>query len=284
MQTIFCNNCGNRGHAFRECKKAVLSCGIILLRNKLHPNKPVKLPIEAQNIEMLMIRRKDSMSYTEFMRGKYEPNDTVYVERLLHNMTQHELEQLASQTFETLWARMWNFSERHDQELETSKTKYQAVYPTLLKTVSSYVEPEWGFPKGRRFRCESDIMCAEREFNEETNIPRSAYIVLKDVSFKETFYGTNGIPYEHKYFVALMVRPNQFHIHQKFTSMQKREISAIGWKSIKECSILTRPHYTGRSELLSDLTKFITTIEAWIPSLDNIPEQDNGNLCNHVGS
>jgi 8-oxo-dGTP pyrophosphatase MutT (NUDIX family) len=284
MQTIFCNNCGNRGHAFRECKKAVLSCGIILLRNRVDPARPVQLPLSVDNIEMLMIRRKDSMSYTEFMRGKYEPEDTVYVKRLLDNMTQGEIEQLKSQTFETLWARMWNFSDRHDQELDQAKNKYEGVRDMIRTTVSVYAEPEWGFPKGRRFRCESDNTCAEREFNEETNIPRSAYLILKDVSFKETFIGTNGIPYEHKYFVALMIRPHQFQLHQKFTVLQKREISAIGWKTLLDCSNLTRPHYTGREELLHDLSEFITKIEAWIPPLDNFQSENNGSVRNRLGA
>jgi hypothetical protein len=108
--------------------------------------------------------------------------------------------------------------------------------------------------------------------------------MLKDVSFKETFHGTNGIPYEHKYFVALMVRPSQFQIHQKFTVLQKREISAISWKTVSDCARLTRPHYTGRRDLMQEFVKFITTIEAWIPPLDNMPEEDNGNLCNLIGA
>lgn len=276
MQTIFCNNCGDRGHAFRECKKPVLSCGILLLRNKTKPGEPTILPIESENIELLMIRRKDSMSYTEFMRGKYEPSDTAYVRRLLNNMTQDELYALNTTPFENLWSKMWNYADRHEHEMPISHEKFKAVTNIVRDVSSNYIEPEWGFPKGRRFRCESDVQCAEREFFEETNIPRSAYVLVKDVEFTETFVGTNGTPYQHKYFLAIVSRPDQLDLEQKFTSLQKREISAICWKTVKECAVLTRPHYTGRELLLSDLSKFINAVEVRIP---NFVGDDNGNTC-----
>lgn len=43
---MYCNNCGLKGHVFRDCKDPIVSCGIILLLEDL----------------VLMIRRKDSMS------------------------------------------------------------------------------------------------------------------------------------------------------------------------------------------------------------------------------
>jgi 8-oxo-dGTP pyrophosphatase MutT (NUDIX family) len=274
MQTIFCNNCGDRGHAFRECKKPVLSCGILLLRNKERPNSPVKLPINVEDIELLMIRRKDSMSYTEFMRGKYDINDSAYVSRLLQNMTQSEIESLNTQTFESLWSKMWNNVERYDHEMRLANEKFDAVFEIVKESSSVYTEPEWGFPKGRRYRCESDLQCAEREFFEETNIPRSAYISVKDVEFNEIFIGTNGIPYEHKYYLGIVVQPDQVNIHQKFTPVQRREISAIGWKTLSDCIQLTRPHYSGRESLLVDLSNFVKSVEVRIP---NFVGDDNGN-------
>ena len=273
MQTIFCNNCGDRGHAFRECKKPILSCGILLLRNRDEPTYPAQLPLDVNNIELLMIRRKDSMSYTEFMRGKYDPSDQAYVMRLLQNMTCSELFALRTQTFETLWSRMWNHADKHEHEMPFAKEKFIEVSHLLTSVQSEYPEPEWGFPKGRRYRCESDVQCSEREFFEETNIPRSAYILVKDVEFRETFLGTNGIPYEHKYFLAILTQPSQFNLHQKFTSIQKREISAIGWKTMRDCMLLSRPHYTGREQMLTDLSLFVSTVEVRIP---NITTVDNG--------
>jgi len=258
MQSL-CNNCGERGHAFRECTKPVLSCGILLIRNKREPKTAPQLPLHPDDVEVLMLRRKDSMSFTEFMRGKYDPNDPVYVIRLLENMTQSELHSLQNYSFSQNWNRMWNYADRHEHEYVYASEKFKAIAHIIPTIHSAYSEPEWGFPKGRRYRVESDLQCAEREFFEETNIPRSEYLIVNDVAFTETFLGTNGVPYAHKYFLALQLHESD--ILKKFTILQKREISAIAWQNLENCLRLTRPHYSGRKQLLEDVVKFVETIE-----------------------
>jgi len=84
VQTVmYCNNCGEKGHLFRTCRDPVLSCGVLLI------DSPT-IPIEPENIHILMIRRKDSMSFAEFMRGKYDVNDGPYLATLIRNMTLKE--------------------------------------------------------------------------------------------------------------------------------------------------------------------------------------------------
>lgn len=262
-KNIFCNNCGLRGHTFKDCKDPILSCGIILIRNK-ETAGPSALPIDVNNVEVLMIRRKDSMAYTEFMRGRYDPSDIEYVKKLVENMTKQEISKLHKETFESLWNKLWTCPERHDHELKISKERYEVV-KHVFSTTSVYTEPEWGFPKGRRLKCETDEQCAEREFYEETNIPRSSYIIVSGVKLEEVFYGTNNVLYGHRYLVALLKSPATVDIHQKFTSMQRREISAIGWKSLSDCSALTRPHYTERKPMLQQLAQICETFEVRMP-------------------
>lgn len=260
---IFCNNCGQRGHPFRECRDPVLSCGIILLRNRKHPNERMRLPVDDINdVEVLMVRRKDSMSFTEFVRGKYDPADSAYVLTLLENMTKSEIVRLGTEPFDQIWSKMW--TDRRDSELVAARERFQLVRPLLSVAESRYNEAEWGFPKGRRMRCETDTLCAEREFWEETNTPRSAYILVSGVQLEETFTGTNNTPYQHRYFVGLLMDP--FDIHQKFTDMQRREISAIGWKTLSECMDLTRPHYVERRSVLETLVNIVETFEVRLPS------------------
>lgn len=257
---MFCNNCGHRGHVFRDCNDPILSCGVILVRNRLQP-LATTLPISIQDMEILMIRRRDSMSYTEFLRGKYDTSDQAYIHKLLQNMTVRERERLTSTPFDELWNRLWGNQERRGNDYRVSKEKFQALdLPKLLaETTSTYQEPEWGFPKGRRIRCETDVLCAEREFFEETNIEKGNYVILDNVVFQEQFIGTNGTPYEHKYVVAILQQPVD--ICKRFTPLQAREISAISWKTIEECLALTRPHYTGRVTMIEKLVTFLQTIE-----------------------
>lgn len=254
-QTMYCNNCGGKGHLFRTCKDPVLSCGIILIDSS-------KLPADA-DIRALMIRRKDSMSFAEFMRGKYDPEDNEYVSTLVKNMTIKEQAGLVSETFETLWRSLWG-DDRNSLDFGISREKFLKLNRLQLMTdnLSIYTEPEWGFPKGRRMRGETDIACAIREFGEETNIPREAYTILKNILLEETFYGLNGIRYRHVYYVALLKQPELIDLKQKFTPMQRREISGIGWKTFAEAEALVRPHHLERRTMLEQLKSIVDTFEA----------------------
>ena len=265
--TIFCNNCGQRGHTFRDCDEPVLSCGIVLIRNLTNPTDPTTFPLLPQDVEVLMVRRKDSMCYTDFVRGKYDPSDATYIETLLGNMTTQEITRLKTEPFEALWSRLWNNSDKHEYEMKFAKEKFDSSQSLIQSAVSMYTEPEWGFPKGRRLKCESDPVCAEREFWEETNILRSSYVVISGIQLEETFMGTNNIMYRHKYSVALLTNPSSIDIHQRFTPMQRREISAIGWKTLTDCMNLTRPQYTQRRAMLHELSHLAETIEVRLPKV-----------------
>jgi 8-oxo-dGTP pyrophosphatase MutT (NUDIX family) len=132
----------------------------------------------------------------------------------------------------------------------------------MRDNLSEYTEPEWGFPKGRRMRGETDLACAVREFGEETNVSRDAYIVLKNIVLEETFVGLNKIQYKHIYFVALLKHPDLLNLSQRFTSMQRREISGIAWKTMAEADNLIRPHHIERLGMLEQLRSAIETFEA----------------------
>lgn len=257
---MFCNNCGLRGHVFRDCKDPILSCGILLVRSRLQPSSSI-LPIREDDLELLMVRRRDSMAYTEFLRGKYDPEDVPYVTRLFEHMTVRERERVTSTPFDDLWTRLWGSQDRKGNDYKISKEKFALLdLPGLLaNSTTSYEEPEWGFPKGRRVRCETDQACAEREFWEETNIEKDRYVILQNITFQEQFLGTNGTPYAHRYMVAILQNPVD--IQRKFTNLQAREISAVAWKSISECLAVTRPHYTGRAAMIQSLVKFLGSIE-----------------------
>ena len=256
---MYCNNCGESGHVFRSCPSPVISCGILFVRGTY---EPLLLPTDPRTIGVLMVRRKDSMSYMEFIRGKYELHDLEYLRKQLQNMTITEQQSIVNEEFEVLWKRLWrNGRDLDSPEYEMAKTKFESLDRKLLvlASPSKFAEPEWGFPKGRRMRGETDIQAAEREFFEETNIPSSAYTLLPTMTFSETFTGTNEIRYKHIYFVAIMKDSKAINLRQTFTVSQRREISKVEWKTLKECKHITRPHYVERKKMISELERSIST-------------------------
>jgi len=253
---MYCNNCGEKGHVFRTCGEPVLSCGIILLDT-------TRLPASFTSACLLMIRRKDSMSFAEILRGKYDPDNLAYLETLVANMTQSEQAMLKTLTFEEIWKQSWG-EDHMTAEFTQARDKFNSVdMEALIRTCPSpYPEPEWGFPKGRRIRAETDVECAIREFNEETNIPREAYTLLRNVVLEETFTGLNGIEYRHVYFVALLNPGGSVDLTQRFTYMQRREISGIGWKTLNQCIGFVRPHHLERRKMLDALKTIVETYES----------------------
>lgn len=250
---MYCNNCGGKGHLFRMCKDPVLSCGILLIDSG-------SLPVKSQNVNLLMIRRKDSMSFTEFIRGKYDINNKEYIKILLKNMTLKEQALIASEPFEVLWKMVFG-DDRASPDFIAFKDRFNKLDRVSLmkENLSDYTEPEWGFPKGRRMRGETDQACAIREFTEETNIPREAYVLLNNIALEETFTGLNNVQYRHIYFVALLKHPELINLKQKFTTMQRREISGIGWKNLIEVDQSIRPHYIERRNMLKQLASILET-------------------------
>jgi 8-oxo-dGTP pyrophosphatase MutT (NUDIX family) len=202
------------------------------------------------------------MSFAEFMRGKYDAENIPYISTLVKNMTLKEQASIACDSFETLWKHMWG-DDRMTTDYAQSRDKFNQLNRMELvhNNISEYIEPEWGFPKGRRMRGESDLACAIREFDEETNIPRESFVVLKNMVLTETFMGLNNIQYKHVYFVALLKEPSLVNLNQKLTPVQRREISGIGWKTFREAESLVRPHHVERKNMLEQLKSIIETFE-----------------------
>lgn len=262
VKTMYCNNCGGRGHIFKTCKDPITSCGIILLRDVF---EPMKLPVDPRTVSVLMVLRKDSMSYMEFIRGKYEVSDIDFVKRLISNMTIDEQKAIVTENFDTLWTKLWGQGrDTHSMEYDTAKTNYESLNRNEIvsQVPSKYKEPEWGFPKGRRIKGESDVTCGIREFWEETNILGDAYEVIERLKFTETFVGTNDVKYKHIYFIAVLKDSKLINLNQKLTSVQKREIGAVGWKTLKECKEIIRPHYPERKQMISEIERVIETFQS----------------------
>lgn len=255
LRPHLCRNCGQNGHVHRDCPHPITSFGIICYRIK--PNNL---------IEYLMIQRKDSLSFMEFIRGKYDIEQEDYIKMLLSGMTINERKMLLDKNFDYLWNYVWyqNSAPKQTTEFNNAKIKFDNIKSKLSQllntSVSHFVDPEWGFPKGRRKIKEEDVDCAVREFNEETGI-NASNINLEDIQpFEEIFYGTNKVLYRHVYYIAqTSYNPNKPQINPKNYN-QIREVRDISWLSFKDCLSKIRDHNHERKKLFTQVHKKIVAI------------------------
>ena len=61
----FCNNCGKTGHSFHQCKLPITSIGVISFKES------------DKGIQYLMIRRKDTLGYVDFLLSKFGSIDDI---------------------------------------------------------------------------------------------------------------------------------------------------------------------------------------------------------------
>lgn len=251
----YCNNCGKPGHAFHHCKHPITSIGIINFR--MYENK----------IQYLMIKRKHSLGFVEFMRGKYPLHNYEYLINIFNEMSTLERNLINSSTFEELWFYLWGeqASVQYRGEERISKEKFDSLTEGVESKIeynlaqiindsqSNWEDTEWGFPKGRRNYQEKDLSCALREFEEETGFLRAnVQLVQNIIPYEEIFTGSNMKSYKHKYFVGY-INSNINPTH----NFQETEVSDIRWFNYEECVEHIRPYNLEKINILSKLNKVL---------------------------
>jgi 8-oxo-dGTP pyrophosphatase MutT (NUDIX family) len=209
------------------------------------------------SIQFLLIQRKDSLSFVEFIRGKYNPYEDEYIGRLLRGMTQREQSEILSKSFDELWHSVWGETssiKSHKNDYDTSDKKFFIIKDKLPELIrnnpTKWTEPEWGFPKGRRNPHESDLNCATREFQEETGLKRSDFTVIQNTyPISETFFGSNQVHYCHKYYIAICNTSVEVEMNMDNPHMA-REIGAIQWCTLDEATSKIRPDNVEKREIL----------------------------------
>lgn len=281
-----CLNCNKIGHEYKVCVEPITSWGIILIKtdNKLDklsyiPDKYINgVPINSENslieinkkfhdIKFLLVGRKYSLGYVEFIRGKYNPNNINAIRYLFEYMLEHEIKMIGTHTFEELWDKFWLNEEKksyYKKEFIESQIKFNQLkdgigidinldfYVNNIKPLYSNVE--WGFPKGRKSKGENNRECAIREFCEETGLEIEDINILDNIEpIVELMTGTNGIKYRHIYYVA-QITNNKIPYIDKDNKNQYNEIGNIGFFTFYEALTLIRDYHIEKKNIIMNLT------------------------------
>ena len=250
-----CNNCGKQGHQFHQCKLPITSYGIVLFRSS------------EKGLQYLMLRRKDSFGYIDFIRGKYMQNNLEHLQIIFDEMSVAEREKIRINNFESLWKMMWGPQDcSYKGEEISSQKKFDALRQGMQigdnmisldnlieQSITCWKETEWEFPKGRRNFQEKDLDCALREFEEETGFSkRDIKIVENVIPFEEIFLGSNHKSYKHKYFLAYTDNTTD-----ELDKYQKTEVSKLDWKTLEECLDSIRPYSLEKKQLIININKVL---------------------------
>ena len=291
---LFCCNCGKFGHKYSKCNEPITSLGIIAIKpnlisdydllieyfnskkyfnlvksNTMNNNILLKINNFIDKFKFLMIRRRKTLGYIEFIRGRYDVKNSISYISLFEQMIPSEINDLINNSFDYLWTDLWinnNLENKYiKNEFEESKLKFDILknnnLSNLIKSIKfNYNTPEWGFPKGRRIYLEKNINCACREFEEETSLNKNDYNLLINLPpIQEIFYGTNKILYKHIYYFAICkpnidVKINFENIHQQV------EIGDIGWFNYNQSKLLIRKYHYERIKILNESFIFLSSI------------------------
>lgn len=268
----YCNNCGNHGHIYRDCRHPILSYGIVLYHKEEPSNK----------YRIIMVERKDSLAYIEFIRGRYKnPLNYDYIQLLITRMTIDEKEKLLKYDFDHLWNELWihidTINNRIKKEYQKSKIIFQKLKVGVRKdqkiyTLESIIQEskgeykinEWEIPKGRRKGYENNKDCAIREFSEETNITNDSYKLINNIiPLVEEYKGINGVRYKHIYYIGKIDKLVDLKINME-NKDQYTEIKDIQWLSEEECYQKIRDYDLKKKEIIQKVFHFLHTHDDFV--------------------
>lgn len=259
---LHCINCGKNNHFQKNCNYPITSFGIIAIKFD-HNN----------NINFLMIQRKYSLGFVEFIRGKYDCDNIDTIIILIKQMVQTEIDMIKENIskFDILWQNLWRNSADKlifTNEYKNSKEKFEKIcfdenyFEKFIDTTLTYSDLEWGFPKGRKKKYEKNITCAIREFEEETNLTNNDYKIINNNPYEEIFYGTNSIKYKHVYYLAFLTTDKKFD-NTNYNSFQLDEIANINIFNYTDTMNNIRPYYIERIKIIENINNFINNINVY---------------------
>jgi 8-oxo-dGTP pyrophosphatase MutT (NUDIX family) len=240
---LICMNCGKEGHIFKKCSLPIRSYGIIGIKDN----------------EILLIQRKDTIGFSDFMRGKYKTKNIIHkwkLKCLLEEMTEEEFNRIKTKTFEELWFQLW--LDRDNAIFRNEKLKAQNLFESEYvkdivnnSRIPKYTQTEWGFPKGRKNLNENDMDCAKREFMEETGLKHSDFkIIDENKVIVENFIASDGVNYTHIYYIAIIKETVDLKSIVK-THIFNQEVRDIGFFDYKTCYRMLRDYDVEKKKILT---------------------------------
>lgn len=259
---MICNNCFKEGHFYKDCDEPLMSFGLCCY-------KKIK-----DEYKFLMVSRRNTFTYIEFLRGLYDILDIEYIQNMFNKMNTEEKKNILTKNFKVLWENIWltNVNNRKNKtEFYKGIIKFNILKNGFYKdnvlynlnyyvnnSVTDYKDPEWYFPKGKKDKNETEIEASLREFIEETNTDEKNIYIDKNVKLEETHIGSNNKKYKTILYLSQYKNDDYNNIVENFNngiknSFQKIEIGNIQWISLDELKKYFRKYEKSKIELINQI-------------------------------
>ncbi len=210
-------------------------------------------------IKFLLVKRRYSLNYIDFIRGNYNINNLNHIYNMCSLMSIDETNLIKNNNFNKLWEDLWlknAYKKRYLDEMYKSEKKFNYLKKKgLLDKISSiYNSTEWEIPKGKKNTNETHLDCAIREFKEETLLDKSNYDLIDILDpIHDNFIGTNGKEYTHIFYHSLFNNSSNDSLNLSFNN----EIEYASWCSWSELYDYIRPYNKNKINILTIIFLFI---------------------------
>jgi len=260
--SLVCNNCFKKGHFYKDCDEPLMSYGLCCY-------KQIK-----EEYYFLMVLRRNTFTYIEFLRGLYDILDYEYIHNLFSKMNNEEKELIKKTNYKTLWNNIWLIDDNSKIKNKTEfykgiikfnilkngfyhDNKNYSLDNFIEESKNNYDDAEWYFPKGKKNKGEDDKNTSKREFMEETNIEEKD-LKITDIKFDEKHVGSNGKEYKTIFYLAEYKKENYTEIIENFNkgiknNYQTLEIGGMKWISLSELKNYFRKYEETKKELINQL-------------------------------
>ena len=215
---------------------------------------------------ILMVCRKDTIGFMEFMKGNYllvsdeeiNKNEHPHIVDLFSMMKQDELKVLLNGNYdlayEKLYGKLPSNQSKERQMFEGNKNIWLETCKKIYNDgKGGWSEAEWGFPKGKKKKNETEIDCASRELYEETGISNEMITIDKSCKFVEKRCEGNK-EFIFEYYIGKLC-PG-FNIEKM--AIQASEISDMYLFTVEECLIKIRHYFKNRIRIIQSLKNILS--------------------------
>jgi len=229
-----------------------------------------------ESIKFLMVRRKFTLGFIEFMKAKWDRTNKAQMTRIFSKMAKSEVNLILQNINDSDWINIFDNFWIRDGKINFDKKKedFGVKFIELRDMVSDDIfeeqphnlkyyclnhrdenYPDWGFCKGRREGTERNQETALREMKEESG---NGVLLLENLQeLKEDIVKEDGNRIRNIYYLGLLSSDARAEYRPELYIAHKSEIGEIGMYTYMDALALIGPHFGEKCRVLTQAYLFI---------------------------